>query len=40
MMLSVAAATVAMAVVSLGDDDYGQLIKGGLERLGERLTSV
>lgn len=28
------------AVVSLGDDGYGQLIKGGLERLGERLTSV
>ncbi|MEP7036393.1 MAG: tetratricopeptide repeat protein [Dermatophilaceae bacterium] len=28
------------AVGSLGDDGYGRLIKGGLERLGERLASV
>lgn len=28
------------AVSSLGDDGYGQLIKGGLDQLGERLASA
>ena len=28
-----------VAVGSLGDDGYGQMIKGGLDRLGERLAS-
>jgi hypothetical protein len=28
------------AVGSLGDDGYGQMIKGGLDRLGERLASA
>ncbi len=28
------------AVVTLGDDGYGRMIKGGLDRLGQRLTSV
>jgi len=28
------------AAVTLGDDGYGLMVKGGLERLGERLTSV
>jgi hypothetical protein len=29
-----------VAVGSLGDDGYGQMIKGGLDRLGERLASA
>jgi hypothetical protein len=29
-----------VAVGSLGDDGYGQMIKGGLDRLGERLPSA
>jgi hypothetical protein len=28
------------AAGSLGDDGYGQMIKGGLDRLGERLASA
>jgi hypothetical protein len=28
------------AVGSLGDDGYGRMIKGGLDRLGERLVSA
>ena len=28
------------AVGSLGDDGYGQMIKGGLDRLAERLASA
>ncbi|MEP7036220.1 MAG: hypothetical protein ABI934_11580 [Actinomycetota bacterium] len=28
------------AVGSLGDDGYGRMIKGGLDRLGERLASA
>ena len=28
------------AVGSLGDDGNGQMIKGGLDRLGERLASA
>jgi len=27
------------AAGSLGDDDYGQMVNGGLDRLGERLAS-
>ncbi|MDT4925976.1 MAG: hypothetical protein QOG01_3689 [Pseudonocardiales bacterium] len=27
------------SVTALGDHDYGLMIKGGLDRLGERLTS-
>jgi hypothetical protein len=27
-----------VAVGSLGDDGYGRMIKGGLDRLGERLA--
>ena len=29
-----------VAVGSLGDDGYGQMIKGGLDRLDERLASA